>query len=65
MERVQEVLQGHDVDATSRREKYGTEASPLAEVGIPLGMIGAGDIAQAYTKGKGIELLQLESGVAV
>ena len=65
MERVQEVLQGHDVDATSRREKYGTEASPLAEVGIFVVMIGVGDIVQAYTKGEGIELSQLESGVAV
>jgi acetylornithine deacetylase len=39
---------------------YGTDASSLAEAGIPSVVFGPGDIAQAHTKDEWVELKQVE-----
>jgi len=62
---VQGVLRDHGVDDARRGAKYATDASQLAEVGIPVVVMGPGDIAQAHTKDEWIELDQLALGVAV
>jgi len=62
---VRQVLRNHGVDDTPCGAKYATDASQLAEVGIPVVVTGPGDIAQAHTKNEWIELSQLALGVEV
>ena len=44
---------------------YGTDASTIAEAGIPSVVFGPGDIAQAHTKDEWIELDQLEPAAEI
>ena len=44
---------------------YGTDAGPLAQVGIPSLVLGPGDIAQAHTKDEWIELDEVRAAVDV
>lgn len=44
---------------------YGTDASTLAEAGIPSVVFGPGDIAQAHTKDEWIDLSQLEPAAEI
>src|SRR5262249_19131926 len=39
---------------------YGTDASPLAETGIPAVVFGPGDIAQAHTRDEWVDLDEVE-----
>jgi acetylornithine deacetylase/succinyl-diaminopimelate desuccinylase-like protein len=56
---------GRSIDAVVGRHRvfgapYGTDASSLAEAGIPAVVFGPGDIAQAHTKDEWIEIEQVE-----
>ncbi len=51
----------HDVLAVP----FGTDASSLAEAGIPAVVFGPGDIAQAHTKDEWIELSQLDRAAEI
>jgi acetylornithine deacetylase len=44
---------------------YGTDASTLAEVGVPAVVLGPGNIAQAHTSDEWLELAQLERAAEV
>lgn len=44
---------------------YGTDASTIAEAGIPAVVFGPGDIAQAHTKDEWVELIQVEQAAEV
>ena len=44
---------------------FGTDASTIAEAGIPAVVFGPGDIAQAHTKDEWIELAQLEPAAEI
>ena len=44
---------------------YGTDASTLAEAGIPAVVFGPGDIAQAHTKDEWVELAQVEQAAEI
>lgn len=55
---------------TSRTAKqlavpYGTDASTIAEAGIPAVVFGPGDIAQAHTKDEWVELIQVEQAADI
>lgn len=61
---------GAAVDAVVGRHRvravpYGTDASTLAEAGIPAVVFGPGDIAQAHTKDEWIDLAQLEPAAEI
>ena len=44
---------------------YGTDASTIADAGIPSVVFGPGDIAQAHTKDEWIEVAQLEPAAEI
>lgn len=44
---------------------YGTDASTIAEAGIPAVVFGPGDIAQAHTKDEWVELAQVEQAAEI
>lgn len=44
---------------------YGTDASTIAEAGIPSVVFGPGDIAQAHTKDEWVELIQVEQAADI
>ncbi|MCX7028677.1 MAG: M20/M25/M40 family metallo-hydrolase [Spirochaetes bacterium] len=44
---------------------YGTDASKLAEAGLPSVVLGPGDIAQAHTIDEWIEIAELEHAVEI
>jgi acetylornithine deacetylase/succinyl-diaminopimelate desuccinylase family protein len=44
---------------------YGTDASTIAEAGIPAVVFGPGDIAQAHTKDEWVELIQVEQAADI
>ncbi|MBX9583223.1 MAG: M20 family metallopeptidase [Gemmataceae bacterium] len=61
---------GAAIDAVAGRHRvravpYGTDASTLAEAGIPAVVFGPGDIAQAHTKDEWIDLAQLEPAAEI
>ena len=63
-------LLGQAIDSVVKRHEvqvvpYGTDASTLAEAGIPSVVFGPGDIAQAHTNGEWIALGQLRQAVDV
>ncbi len=58
---VNAVVGRHEVLAVP----YGTDASTLAEAGIPAVVFGPGDIAQAHTKDEWIDLAQLEPAAEI
>ena len=62
---VRGILRKHGIDGTPCGAKYGTDASQLAAAGIPVVVMGPGDIAQAHTKDEWIALSQLARGVEV
>ncbi len=61
---------GAAIDAVRGRHEtaavpYGTDASTLAEVGIPVVVFGPGDIAQAHTKDEWVELAQVDAAADI
>jgi acetylornithine deacetylase len=58
---IDAVVGRHEVHAVP----YGTDASTLAEAGIPVVVFGPGDIAQAHTTDEWIDLAQLEPAAEV
>ena len=44
---------------------YGTDASTIAEAGIPAVVFGPGDIAQAHTKDEWVELTQVDQAAEI
>jgi acetylornithine deacetylase len=61
---------GRSIDAVVGRYEvhavpYGTDASSLAQAGIPSVVFGPGDIAQAHTKDEWIDLAQLEPAAEI
>ena len=44
---------------------YGTDASQFSQIGIPVVVLGPGDIAQAHTKDEWLSLEQLHLGIDV
>src|SRR6476661_2550326 len=44
---------------------YGTDASTLAEAGVPSVVFGPGDIAQAHTRDEWVELAEVESAAEI
>jgi acetylornithine deacetylase len=61
---------GRVIDAVAGRHEvhavpYGTDASTLAQAGIPTVVFGPGDIAQAHTKDEWIDLAQLEPAAEI
>ena len=55
------VVGRHEVHAVP----YGTDASTIAEAGIPSVVFGPGDIAQAHTKDEWVELAQVEAAADI
>ena len=62
---VQRVLGDLGLPTEAGGVTYGTDASTLAEVGIPSVVLGPGHIAQAHTSDEWLELAQLERAVEV
>ena len=58
---IDAVVGGHEVHAVP----YGTDASTIAEAGIPVLVFGPGDIAQAHTTDEWIDLSQLEPAAEI
>lgn len=58
---IDEVVGRHEVFAVP----FGTDASSIAEAGIPAVVFGPGDIAQAHTKDEWIELDQIDRAVEI
>ena len=58
---IDAVVGRHEVHAVP----YGTDASTLAQAGIPAVVFGPGDIAQAHTKDEWIDLSQLEPAAEI
>ena len=58
---IDAVVGTHEVHAVP----YGTDASTIAEAGIPVVVFGPGDIQDAHTKDESIDLKQLESATAI
>jgi acetylornithine deacetylase/succinyl-diaminopimelate desuccinylase family protein len=58
---IDSVVGTHEVHAVP----YGTDASTVAEAGIPAVVFGPGDIAQAHTKDEWIDLTQLEPAAEI
>jgi acetylornithine deacetylase len=60
-EAVDAVAGGHEVEAVP----YGTDASSLAEAGIPSVVFGPGDIAQAHTCDEWVDLDEVAAAAEV
>jgi acetylornithine deacetylase/succinyl-diaminopimelate desuccinylase family protein len=58
---IDSVVGTHEVHAVP----YGTDASTVAEAGIPVVVFGPGDIAQAHTKDEWIDVAQLEPAAEI
>jgi acetylornithine deacetylase/succinyl-diaminopimelate desuccinylase family protein len=58
---IDAVIGRHDVLAVP----FGTDASSIAEAGIPAVVFGPGDIAQAHTKDEWIELNQIDQAAEI
>jgi len=58
---IDAVVGRHEVHAVS----YGTDASILAQAGVPVVVFGPGDIGDAHTKAESVDLRQVEQAVAV
>lgn len=58
---IDAVRGSHQVTVVS----YGTDASTLAEAGVPSVVFGPGDIAQAHTSDEWVELAQVEAAAEV
>ena len=58
---IDSVVGRHEVLAVP----FGTDASSIAEVGIPAVVFGPGDIAQAHTKDEWIELDQIDRAAEI
>jgi len=58
---IDSVVGKHEVHAVP----YGTDASTVANTGIPTVVFGPGDIAQAHTKDEWIDLAQLEPAAEI
>ena len=58
---IDAVVGEHEVHAVP----YGTDASTIAEAGIPVLVFGPGDIAQAHTKDEWIELAQIDRAAEI
>jgi len=62
---AQRALAGMGLPSEVGGVTYGTDASTLAEVGIPSVVLGPGNIAQAHTSDEWLELAQLERAAEV
>ena len=62
---VQGILRGFGLPARPEGVGYGTDASTLARAGIPVVVLGPGDISQAHTHDEWIDLDDLHRGVEV
>jgi acetylornithine deacetylase/succinyl-diaminopimelate desuccinylase family protein len=58
---IDAITGSHTVDAVP----YGTDASTLAEAGIPVVVFGPGSIEQAHTKDEYLELTQLDQAIQI
>jgi acetylornithine deacetylase/succinyl-diaminopimelate desuccinylase family protein len=58
---IDAVVGRHEVHAVP----YGTDASTIAEAGVPAVVFGPGDIAQAHTKDEWVELAQVEAATDI
>jgi acetylornithine deacetylase len=58
---IDSVAGSHEVIAVP----YGTDASTIAEAGIPAVVFGPGDIAQAHTKDEWVDLAQVEQAAEI
>ena len=58
---IDSVVGKHEVHAVP----YGTDASTIAEAGVPVVVFGPGDIAQAHTKDEWIDVAQLEPAAEI
>ncbi len=63
--RVQQVLEAHGLDPEPQGAAYATNGGDMAGTGIPVLVLGPGDIAQAHTKDEWLCISQLELGVSV
>jgi acetylornithine deacetylase/succinyl-diaminopimelate desuccinylase-like protein len=58
---IDAVIGSHQVTAVP----YGTDASTIAQAGVPAVVFGPGDIAQAHTRDEWVELAQVEQAAEV
>lgn len=65
LQAVQRALAQHGLPATPQGVGYGSNASTLADAGIPVVLLGPGDIAQAHAADEFLELEQLAVAVDV
>jgi acetylornithine deacetylase len=63
--RVQGALRDLGLDDTLGGVGYGSDGSTLADAGIPVVLLGPGDIAQAHREDEFLEIAQLERAVEV
>lgn len=62
---VQNVLRRANLPTEPAGVPYGTDASALCETGVPVLVLGPGNIAQAHTRDEWLDLDQLQLGVQV
>ena len=58
---IDAVVGGHRVEGVP----YGTDASTIAEAGVPAVVFGPGDIAQAHTKDEWVELAEIDRAAEI
>jgi acetylornithine deacetylase len=59
------ILTGLGLDATPRGARYVTNGSHYSATGVPVIVLGPGDLAQAHTKDEWLEVAQLRKAVEV
>jgi len=65
LESLLRKVQHHVPKAVTRPVSFGTDASTLAQIGIPSLVFGPGGIEQAHTKDEWVEIAHLEKAVSI
>ena len=65
LESLLRKVQRHVPNAVTRPVSFGTDASSLAQIGIPSLVFGPGGIEQAHTKDEWVEIEQLNQAVSI
>ncbi len=62
---VQRVLEGMGLDSAPAGAPYATDGGDMAVTGLPIVVLGPGDVAQAHTEDEWLAIDQLHTGVEV
>jgi acetylornithine deacetylase len=65
LESLLRKVQRHVPNSVTRPVSFGTDASSLAQIGIPSMVFGPGGIEQAHTKDEWVEIEQLNQAVSI